>query len=82
MSDISCQSIIEVETPRVYPYLMSDDGKFFEVVIHVEDASFNVIDMTVEEIERFMLDIKEQLYLITDYYKRMPWHDSSHTTTE
>lgn len=56
-------------SPKIQAYISTEDGERFDVSLSQGDVSFKIIELTKDEIERLISDIKEQVYLLKEAYK-------------
>jgi hypothetical protein len=55
---------------KIQSYIRSEDGELFDVSINDNETSFTIIELTESEITELINDIKSQVYLLKDAYKK------------
>ena len=55
---------------KVQPYVSSEDGEIFDVKFCTNEIIFEIIELERKEIEDLLQDIKDQLDLLEEAYKK------------
>jgi len=61
---------------KIQTHVSSEDGKLFDISFNSDDVSFQIIEMEILEINQMIEDIKSQVYLLKEAYKKQ---DSLHS---
>ena len=61
----------DVPDPRIEPYVSSEDGELWDISFNHGDVSFTIIELTEEEIERMIQDIRDQVFLLKESYEEL-----------
>ena len=54
---------------KVQPHVSSEDGELFDVSLNTDEVSFEILELTFEEIQELCNNIREQAFLLLTAYK-------------
>lgn len=62
---------------KIQPYVSSEDGILFDVSLNTDDVSFEILELTHDDIIKLVGNIMEQVHLLWEAY-----HDSEPKVNE